>query len=385
MAVVGTAISGWHLTWQSPTRVDMWHTTSNTATERCWPHAQNAGFLIIGLWSMNELSAFPVTLHWQLVGSNFPVVPFPDDLTFHINAVIGILEDLESHLSETSNWTSADLFWELSCPEHDFCQHFHGPVNSVLLDLPSLSKKQRIFLKHLMNHTVDDSLVEHGVLLTPDGTTVSLSPVLAGIAAGLRRRHDVALPTTPLLAGHLNRTKVDPLLASLAKDLARGFLFFHANQSHLALGPNGCWDSISAPQTFTLMGSPSHLPDALINGAMDGLILSTYLIECTDPPSNLSTLLSYYYSGDSLPGDSQLRSNFRRKNFAALVSEDTLRDQVESSLHQLWRQNETSSIFEDIESQELKPLAKEAVDDFMALYVGMCLVGKLFILLGPFD
>ncbi|XP_066473768.1 N-acetylmuramoyl-L-alanine amidase [Tiliqua scincoides] len=292
-----------------------------------------------------------------------------DDLKFHISAVIGILEDLESHLSETSNCTRADLFWELSCPEHEFCQHFHGPVTSGLSGLPAQSEKQRTFLKHLVNHTVDDSLVEHGVLLTPDGTTVSLSPVLAGIAAGLRRRHEAALLATPLLSGHSNRTKADPLLASLARNLGMAFLLFRTKQSHLALGPNGCWDSISAPQTFTLMGSPSHLPDAFINGAMDGLILSTYLTESTDPPSKISTLLSDYYGGEGLQGDSQRRSNFRRKNFADLVNEDTLREQVESSLHQLWRVNETGSLFEDIGSQELTSLANQAVDDFMALYV----------------
>ncbi|KAJ6657657.1 hypothetical protein lerEdw1_002158 [Lerista edwardsae] len=293
-----------------------------------------------------------------------------DDLTFHINAVIGILGDLESHLSENSNWTSrADLFWELSCPEREICQHFRSPVASGLSGLPSLTEKQRTFLKHLVNHTVDDSLVEHGVLLTPDGTTVSLSPVLAGIAAGLRRRHEAALPAAALLNGHSNSTKVDPLLTSLAKDLGMAFLLFRAKHSRLALGPNGCWDHLSAPQTFTLMGSPSHLPDASINGAMDGLILSSYLTQSADPSSNTSILLSEYYGGQGLQGDSLLRSNFRRKNFAALVHEDSLREQVERSLHQLWRLNETSSLFEDLGSQELTSLAKQAVDDFMALYV----------------
>lgn len=312
---------------------------------------------------------------------------FPGDLTFHINAVIGILGDLESHLRKNLNWTRADLFWELSCPEHEICQHFPSLVTSVLSNLPSLIEKQRTSLKHLVNHTMDDSLVEHGVLLTPDGTTVSLGPILAGIAAGLRRRHDAALPAAPLLNGHSNSMNADPLLASLAKDLGMTFLLFLAKQSHSALGPNGCWDHLSVPRTFTLMGSPSHLPDASINGAMDGLILSSYLTQSTDSPSNISMLLSEYYGGQGLQGDSLLRSNFRRKNFAALVCEESLREQVEHSLHQLWRLNETNSLFEDLGSKELTSLAKQAVDDFMALYVGMCCmsVGKLFILLQSFD
>ncbi|XP_061438637.1 N-acetylmuramoyl-L-alanine amidase [Rhineura floridana] len=299
-----------------------------------------------------------------------------DNLTFHIGSVTGILEDLEYHLKGPPDLTMTELFQELECCQSELCQLFLGPVTSVSSDLPYLSEQQIIFLKHLVNHKVDGSLVEHGVVLTPDGTTVSFSPLLAGIAAGFKRRHETTLLDTPLITDPSNSSNVelhlalDPLYATtIAMDLGKAFLLFHTKQTQVALGPNGCWDSISAPQKFTLMGPPSHIPDAFINGAMDGFILGTYLAAKADPISNISSLLNDYYGGEGLEGESQIRSNFRQQNFEALVSKEKLRKQVEISLHLLWRLNETSPFFEGITSEELMFLANQAVEEFMALFV----------------
>uniref|UniRef100_A0A670KH03 Peptidoglycan recognition protein 2 n=1 Tax=Podarcis muralis TaxID=64176 RepID=A0A670KH03_PODMU len=299
-----------------------------------------------------------------------------DYSTLHMDSVTGVLEDFESQLRGTPDQTVTELFRELECCKGELCQLLLGPVTSAPSDVSYLSEQQSIFLKNLVNHEVDASLVEHGVVLTPDGTTVSLSPLLAGIAVGLQRSHKETLHATPLIANSTNSSVVElpltlePLFATtIAMDLGKAFLLFHTNRSQVALGPDGCWDSISAPQKFTLMGAPSTLPDAFINGAMDGLILGTYLAEKADPPSNLSVLLKDYYGGEGLGGESAMQSNFRRKNFAALVSEEKLRMQVEDSLLLLRRLNESNPLFDGLTNEELRSVANQAVEEFTALYV----------------
>ncbi|XP_034953252.1 N-acetylmuramoyl-L-alanine amidase isoform X2 [Zootoca vivipara] len=288
-----------------------------------------------------------------------------DYSTLHMDSVTGVLEDFESQLKGTPDQTVTELFRELKCCEGELCQLLLGPVTSAPSDVSYLSEPQSIFFKNLVNHEVDDaSLVEHGVVLTPDGTTVSLSPLLAGIAAGLQRNHTETYSSVVQLPPTL-----EPLFATtIAMDLGKAFLLFHTNQSQVTLGPDGCWDSISAPQTFILMGAPSPLPDAFINGAMDGLILGTYLAEKADPPSNISVLLKDYYGGEGLGAESPMRSNFRRKNFAALVSEEKLRMQVEDSLLLLRRLNESNPLFDGLTDEELRSVANQAVEEFTALY-----------------
>uniref|UniRef100_A0A6J0TFP4 N-acetylmuramoyl-L-alanine amidase n=1 Tax=Pogona vitticeps TaxID=103695 RepID=A0A6J0TFP4_9SAUR len=298
------------------------------------------------------------------------------NLTFHMDSVVGILEDLEFYLKDTPNVTVAELFQELAYCGSKKCQFFPSPMTLMPLDLPFLSQEQKTFLKGLRNQTVDGSLVEHGVVLAPDGTTISPRPLLVGIANGSKKKQErpwlaMALDTGPSNSSHLKpHLALDPLFATtIAMDLAMSFLLFHAKQSQVALGPNGCWDNLSAPHTFTLMGPPSHFTDAFINGAMDGLILGFYVAEKAGLPSNLSALLNDYYGEEGVEGENQLRSNFRRKNFAALVNEAKLREQVESSLQLLQQQNETASLFENMTSEEVSLLARQAAEEFMALYV----------------
>lgn len=302
---------------------------------------------------------------------------FSDVLPFDMDSLIGILEDAESHLNGTTDVPVPGLFQELGCCKSKFWKTSFGPGTSTPSDLSYLSEKQKIFLKDMQRHNVDHSLVEHGVLLVPDGTTVALSPLFAGIAAGLKKKQEVALPGTPLLNDTLQVTgeqqplTLDPLFAlTIAEELSIAFLLFHSNQSQVALGPNGCWDNISAPHTFTLMGPPSALPDAFINGAMDGLILGTYLMETAELLPTISSLLRAYYARGALEGKSQARSNFRRKNFATLVTKEMLTEQVAYSLRLLWQMNKTSSLFKGIGGHDLISLANQAVEEFMMLYVG---------------
>nr|XP_016846275.1 PREDICTED: N-acetylmuramoyl-L-alanine amidase [Anolis carolinensis] len=298
-------------------------------------------------------------------------------LTFHMNSVIGILKDLEFHLNGTLNLAVRELFRELEYCNGKLWQQFLCPMASVPSDMSYLNEPQRTFLRHLVNHTVDASLIEHGVVLTPDGTTISLSPLLAGIAVGSKRRQETVLLGTPLVTDSSNNSRpepqftLDPLFATtIAMDLGMAFLLFQTNQSEAALGPNGCWDNISAPHTFTLMGPPSNITDAFINGAMDGLILGALVAEKYETTSSLSALLGGYYGRKGLIWRNRVtRSNFRRNNFAALVSEEKLRDQVRRSMELLRQLNEDSPLFEGITSEETGLLANQAVDEFMALYV----------------
>uniref|UniRef100_A0A8D2LL01 Peptidoglycan recognition protein 2 n=1 Tax=Varanus komodoensis TaxID=61221 RepID=A0A8D2LL01_VARKO len=264
-------------------------------------------------------------------------------VTFHMDAVMRILEDLESCLKGTPAVSVAVLLQELEACTSEMCQFFLGPMAPAPSDLACLSEAQRAFLKSLVNQPVsNDSLIEHGVVLTADGTTVVLAPLLAGVAAGLRRRREVAHPATALRTDPSASSEVEPHLlldhlsgSTIAVNLAMAFLLFYKKQSPVALGPNGCWDHLSHAQ----------------------------------PPPNISALLNTYYSGEDLVGGKQLRSNFRRQSFAVLVSKEELSKQVENSLHLLRRLNETHTLFEGITNEELTVLANQAAEEFTALYV----------------
>ncbi|KAL8164610.1 UNVERIFIED_CONTAM: hypothetical protein K2H54_054362 [Gekko kuhli] len=293
---------------------------------------------------------------------------------FRMDSVIRILEDMESHLEGTPDLPVTELFRELDC-ESEFCQLSPVPVTSASLNLTYLSEKQVSFLKHLQNHRTDGSWTEYGAVLTPDGTTVSLSPLLGGIVGGLKRGQEGAVPTTAWLTDPLDGTDLgacptlDPLLSPLAKSLAVAFSLFHAGQSQALLGPDGCWDDISAPHTFTLLSPPSPVPDAFINGAMDGVVLGTYLAKNAGSPPNISSLLRGYYAGEGLAGENQTRSSFRRKNFSDLVSKEKLREQLEGSLCLLQHLHDGHPLLKGITSKEVASLVIQAVEEFTALYV----------------
>ncbi|MGH0173070.1 UNVERIFIED_CONTAM: hypothetical protein FKN15_064366 [Acipenser sinensis] len=144
-----------------------------------------------------------------------------------------------------------------------------------------LSQDQTHFISSLLHHEVSGDR-EGGVVLTPDGTSVAVAPLLVGIEAGLKRKR-IALE------------KVDVLYAaSLAKHLALSFVGHHRRQNSERLGPDGCWDDVKTPRVFTLMGDPSPATDALINGVLDGVILGDQLSKEDNPPV-LSALLKRYY------------------------------------------------------------------------------------------
>ncbi|MGH0126116.1 UNVERIFIED_CONTAM: hypothetical protein FKN15_037297 [Acipenser sinensis] len=233
--------------------------------------------------------------------------------------VIRIVEDLERLNPELEILDAVELLRAAGRYDSAYLRLLLGDgMRRDRRPVPSeLSQDQTHFISSLLHHEVSGDR-EGGVVLTPDGTSVAVSPLLIGIEAGLKRKR-IALE------------KVDVLYAaSLAKHLALSFVGHHRRQNSERLGPDGCWDDVKTPRVFTLMGDPSPATDALINGALDGVILGDQLSK-EGKPSVLSALLKRYYrygaeaAAGSSPG---LQSRFRRRNFAALVSMPVLQEQT---------------------------------------------------------
>ncbi|KAJ8332128.1 hypothetical protein SKAU_G00428930 [Synaphobranchus kaupii] len=177
------------------------------------------------------------------------------------------------------------------------------------------------FIRSLIGHRVTGAGEEEGVVLTEDGATVALAPLLLGVEAGLLAEEG----GTPL-------SSLYPL--ALARTLGLSFLRSRASPP---LGPGGCWDNVTSPLTFTLAGTPSLATDALINGGIDGVVLGAKLSGHSPKwPLQLSALLRRYYQqhlwGRGLDSAPRLISPRRRENFRKLVSPALLQEQVLGSL-----------------------------------------------------
>ncbi|KAF5880242.1 N-acetylmuramoyl-L-alanine amidase-like [Clarias magur] len=203
-----------------------------------------------------------------------------------------------------------------------FIQHYLGP----LTDKESLVIKSPLneYIPNVLTHQVVQEL-EEGVVLTEDGTTVALIPLLLGLEAGLK---STSWPRVPGLY---------PL--TLTKNLAVSFLQHFQTQpsSSIHLGPNGCWDDVRNPQVFTLSGVPSLVTEALINGGMDGMILGKHVAKPNKHLKTLSSLLRRYYThrlnSAGLDAAPVLISRLRRSNFRKLVNFDSLKKQVTKALN----------------------------------------------------
>uniref|UniRef100_A0A8C0K989 Peptidoglycan recognition protein 2 n=1 Tax=Canis lupus dingo TaxID=286419 RepID=A0A8C0K989_CANLU len=299
---------------------------------------------------------------WILLGLLLRLEPGTATLPLLMDSVIQALAELEQKVPATkaSHVASAWLLLVQDSGPRDLLHHFlleRQNLKATNLDPHQVSPELRALTKDMAQHGIRDRQ-EYGVVLAPDGSTVAVEPLLAGLEAGLQGRRVVNLPldTTDLdvkptstgirpgspdvpvtspdvhtsLPGAKARspTTVDSLLVvTLARDLGLSFLQGPQTWSHAGLGTEGCWDQLSAPRTFTLLHSgTSPVTMAFLNGALDGVLLGDYLSRTPEPRPPLSHLLSEYY-GAGVAGDPGFRSNFRRQNTAALTSTPTLTQQ----------------------------------------------------------
>nr|XP_033779355.1 N-acetylmuramoyl-L-alanine amidase isoform X2 [Geotrypetes seraphini]XP_033779356.1 N-acetylmuramoyl-L-alanine amidase isoform X2 [Geotrypetes seraphini]XP_033779357.1 N-acetylmuramoyl-L-alanine amidase isoform X2 [Geotrypetes seraphini]XP_033779358.1 N-acetylmuramoyl-L-alanine amidase isoform X2 [Geotrypetes seraphini] len=318
--------------------------------------------------------------------------PTRGTVTFHMNNFIDVLEELETHLAASSMLAVIELLQELGdCASDDFHRYVLGRPSAPELNLPSQAKEQKSLIRLLMKHEVGPS-TENGVVLVPDGTTVALCPLISGLEAGLKRNRDVPLPDVKEVVDHfesltlkdgVSSSTVDNLYsATIAKDLGLAFFEFQENKTQTAMGPDGCWDDVSMPRVFTLLGDPSPVTNAFVNGALDGIILGHYISEGSKvrtprristlgskvgTPSRISTLLKDYYNNDGVAADMTLRSNFRRKNFLKITSLEKLEKTVKISLI-LYRTIMNIS-FPGSEDKEEGNLASNAVQEFHQFFL----------------
>ncbi|XP_034395345.1 peptidoglycan recognition protein 6 [Cyclopterus lumpus] len=226
-----------------------------------------------------------------------------------------------------------------------FVRHFLG---NAVSDVPELDASLSGYLSKAVHHRLTGDAREEGVVLTPDGTTIALAPLLLGIEAGFLARK----------AGRVRGL----YQLTLAKNL----------DSSPLLGPDGCWDSVTSPQVFTLLGSPSKLTAARVNGGMDGAVLGTEVSAKGRRPLSLSGLLAEYYGhrleSKGLDAAPRLVSRRRRENFRGLASPPALARQVVKAA-ELRRRLAGRSKMAAKEKKQLVALVNEGMKEFIHQYI----------------
>ncbi|KAI5619155.1 peptidoglycan recognition protein 6, partial [Silurus asotus] len=233
-----------------------------------------------------------------------------------------------------------------------FIQHYLGPLSNA----PSLQIKSTLseFISSVLKHQVVEN-VEEGVVLTADGTTVALTPLLLGLEAGLM---SISWPRIPGLY---------PL--SLTKNLALSFVRHSINKTSTSsnLGPGGCWDNVSEPKVFTLSGVASLATDSLINGGMDGVILGRHVAKPNKQLLTLSALLKQYYTyqlnSSGLDAAPALISQLRRSSFRKLVSIASLKKHLTRSLNRYQKLDESQK------KKKIKVEIDEGLNEFVHSYM----------------
>ncbi|XP_022353356.1 N-acetylmuramoyl-L-alanine amidase [Enhydra lutris kenyoni] len=370
---------------------------------------------------------------WILLGLLLRLEPGTATLPLLMDSVIQALAELEQKVPATiaSHTASALLLFAQDSGPYDVLHRFlleRWNIKDTRLDPQQLSPEFQDLTKDVAQHGIQGRQ-EYGVVLAPDGSTVAVEPLLAGLEAGLQGNRVVSLPldstaapldteaafpdtgtvvpdiraasprfrdaspdgtstdvgalspdvpvTSPDVqasspgAKAKSPTTVDSLLVvTLARDLGLAFLQGPQTWSHSGLGTEGCWDQLSAPRTFTLLDSgASPVTMAFLNGALDGALLGDYLSRTPEPRPPLSHLLSQYY-GAGVAGDSGLRSNFRRQNAAALTSAPTLTQQIWGALILLQRLEPTHPQLQGMSQEQLAEVATNATKEFTEAFLG---------------
>ncbi|XP_058148530.1 N-acetylmuramoyl-L-alanine amidase [Dasypus novemcinctus] len=320
---------------------------------------------------------------WILLG--FLLWPGTASLPLLMDSLIQALAELEQRAPATQAGLASPA-WPL--PALDAAPH--DPLRAFLLggqspkapepDPQPLSPELRALAAEVAQHDVRAGR-EYGVVLAPDGSTVAVEPLLAGLEAGLRGRPVVALPwestAPPADAGaappdaEAEATapgSVDSLLAvALARGL--GLAFLQSPRAPPGLGSEGCWDQLSAPRNFTLLDAEAALTTAFLNGALDGVLLGDHVGRGPEPRPPVSRLLSQYY-GAGVAGAPGLRSNFRRQRGAALTSAPALARQVWATLALLQRLEPAHPQLRGASQERLAQVAGQAAEEFTEAFLG---------------
>lgn len=236
----------------------------------------------------------------------------------------------------------------------DFIKHFLPDAD---FSRPALDANLSDYIHKAVHHRVVGDTREEGVVLTPDGTTVALKPLLLGVETGFLSK------TTGKVRGLVQLT--------LARDL--GVSLQHSSPDTQHLGADGCWDSLTSPQVFTLSDGPSLLTTAQVNGAMDGVVLGMEISAKTTQWLKLSSLLTEYYchhlDSRGLDGAPRLISRRRRENFKGLVLPPVLARRAVRSM-ELQQRLAGHPKMELTQKKQLMTAVKDGMKDFVHMYMG---------------
>ncbi|XP_015505524.1 N-acetylmuramoyl-L-alanine amidase [Parus major] len=277
----------------------------------------------------------------------------------HMDSVLAILDVLESPAQGGSPGTATALGRQLGVCSTPGCRAVLGEPAGTPERPPTLTPGQWQLLTELLHH--DPATPELGAVLAPDGSTVALGPILAGIEAGLRSGgFGRPLPT-------LN-PPTDPLLAvTIAEALGISFLLAQGGDNNsTTLGPDGCWDDVENPQNYTLRGPLSPVPDPVAIGAMDGVLLGARLAQ---GPLPLAELLQGYYGTGNGSEEGRPPSSYRRRNFGALVGQGRLEKEVAAILGVLRTLSPSLELLRDVGTKEVAAVARRAAQEFIERYV----------------
>ncbi|KAM6939997.1 N-acetylmuramoyl-L-alanine amidase-like [Xenentodon cancila] len=217
----------------------------------------------------------------------------------------------------------------------------HNFSDSEVLEKAILNASSFSFFDKAIHHIVTDHGEERGVVLTPDGTTVALAPLLLGIESGLKAKMEGT-----------EAVGIFPL--TLGRRLGLSFLSLQDFPPSVRLGPNGCWDSMEHPKVFRLSRPATLATDSILNGGMDGIILGMDLGRqpASEQPKALSGILKGYYifilhEQQGLDDVTSHISPRRRELSRALLESLDLQNQVMETLTLVWKLEETEWIAMD--------------------------------------
>lgn len=247
--------------------------------------------------------------------------------------------------------------------DNEMTIHFLGSSYNLsvdkVLDTAILNISSFNLFDKALHHIVTNSGEERGVVLTPDGTTVALSPLLLGIESGLKARVD-GMPPAGIFA------------LTLGRALGLSFLSLQDFPPPYRLGPDGCWDNVEHPKVFKLTQPATLVTDAIINGGMDGLILGMDISNGSAPPQALSEILKGYYcytlhEERGLDGVHSHISPQRREVSKSILEPLDLDNLVMETLNLVWKLEKTEWIALD---KGVEGAVKDGLQEFAHKYLG---------------